>query len=187
MPVAANQAAEIPTPVVFVSQRRPHAAARPKHLAVQGQVRPLQWSLLGTNDVLPAPSREEAMVGTGGQLGAVLELHDICGLHARPLVEDLRDDESAIGTDAGGSVDRLAHLDLGYRLRASIGHQDPRPRTDTVSAGMTATPVGVDSPAKGHARPMPRPGLEALRLRVHFPNDVKDRLVAAYFVNDVQR
>ena len=34
---------------------------------------------------------------------------------------------------------------------------------------------------------MPRPGLEALRLRVHFPNDVKDRLIAAYFVNDVQR
>ena len=34
---------------------------------------------------------------------------------------------------------------------------------------------------------MPRPGLEALRLRVHFPNDVKDRLVAPYFVNDVQR
>jgi hypothetical protein len=34
---------------------------------------------------------------------------------------------------------------------------------------------------------MPRPGLEALRLRVHFPHDVKDRLIAAYFVNDVQR
>ena len=34
---------------------------------------------------------------------------------------------------------------------------------------------------------MPRPGLEALRLRVHFPNDVKDRLIAPYFVNDVQR
>jgi DNA primase len=35
--------------------------------------------------------------------------------------------------------------------------------------------------------PMPRPGLEALRLRVHFPHDVKDRLVAPYFVNEVQR
>ena len=35
--------------------------------------------------------------------------------------------------------------------------------------------------------PMPRPGLEALRLRLHAPNEVKDRLVAPYFVNDVQR
>jgi DNA primase len=35
--------------------------------------------------------------------------------------------------------------------------------------------------------PMPRPGLEALRLRVHFPADVRDRLIAPYFVNDVQR
>jgi DNA primase len=35
--------------------------------------------------------------------------------------------------------------------------------------------------------PMPRPGLEALRLRVHFPHDVKGRLVAPYFVNEVQR
>jgi DNA primase len=34
---------------------------------------------------------------------------------------------------------------------------------------------------------MPRPGLEALRLRVHFSNDVKDRLISAYFVNEVQR
>ena len=46
-----------------------------------------------------------------------------------------------------------------------------------------------DAPTQPRASgtPMPRPGLEALRLRVHFPNDVKDRLVAAYFVNDVQR
>ncbi len=35
--------------------------------------------------------------------------------------------------------------------------------------------------------PMPRPGLEALRLRVHFPHDVKGRLVASYFINEVQR
>ncbi len=35
--------------------------------------------------------------------------------------------------------------------------------------------------------PLPRPGLEALRLRVHFPIDVKDRLIAEYFTNEVQR
>ncbi len=35
--------------------------------------------------------------------------------------------------------------------------------------------------------PLPRPGLEALRLTIHFPDDVRDRLIAEYFVNDVQR
>ena len=34
---------------------------------------------------------------------------------------------------------------------------------------------------------MPRPGLEALRLCVHFGGDVKSRLINEYFVNDVQR
>ena len=34
--------------------------------------------------------------------------------------------------------------------------------------------------------PMPRPGLEALRLCVHFPIDVKSRLIAPYFINEVQ-
>jgi DNA primase len=35
--------------------------------------------------------------------------------------------------------------------------------------------------------PMPRPGLEALRLCVHFGGDVKSRLIAEYFINDIQR
>jgi len=34
---------------------------------------------------------------------------------------------------------------------------------------------------------MPRPGLEALRLYVHGPESFKSRLVAPYFVNEVQR
>jgi DNA primase len=33
----------------------------------------------------------------------------------------------------------------------------------------------------------PRPGLEALRLSLHAPRLVKDRFIAQYFVNDVQR
>ena len=34
---------------------------------------------------------------------------------------------------------------------------------------------------------MPRPGLEALRLAIHFPNEVQERLVPAYFVHETQR
>jgi len=55
--------------------------------------------------------------------------------------------------------------------------------------------VIANEPPDGQAPPpvrrpvmaMPRPGLEALRLRVHFSSDVKDRLISAYFRNEVQR
>ena len=35
--------------------------------------------------------------------------------------------------------------------------------------------------------PMPRPGMEALRLYVHFPEHVRERLIAPYFSNETQR
>ena len=44
------------------------------------------------------------------------------------------------------------------------------------------------APVRPQNRPrMPRPGLEALRLYVHGPESFKSRLVAPYFVNEVQR
>jgi DNA primase len=35
--------------------------------------------------------------------------------------------------------------------------------------------------------PQPRPGLEALRLCIHFPSDVRTRLISEYFINETQR
>jgi DNA primase len=35
--------------------------------------------------------------------------------------------------------------------------------------------------------PMPRPGLEALRLYLHFPREARERFIAQYFVNEIQR
>jgi DNA primase len=67
------------------------------------------------------------------------------------------------------------------RPRVAELARNPKPRSAN-----EPPPVSVTQP-RAPRGPMPRPGLEALRLRVHFPNDVKDRLVAAYFVNDVQR
>jgi hypothetical protein len=67
------------------------------------------------------------------------------------------------------------------RPRVAELARNPRPRTAN-----EPPPVAVSQPRAARL-PMPRPGLEALRLRVHFPNDVRDRLIAAYFVNDVQR
>ena len=36
-------------------------------------------------------------------------------------------------------------------------------------------------------RPLPRPGLEALRLWLHFPSEARHRFIGPYFVNEVQR
>jgi DNA primase len=67
------------------------------------------------------------------------------------------------------------------RPRVAELARNPKPRTAN-----EPPPVALSQPRAARL-PMPRPGLEALRLRVHFPNDVRDRLIAAYFVNDVQR
>jgi DNA primase len=67
------------------------------------------------------------------------------------------------------------------RPRVAELARNPKPRIAT-----EPPPESTNQPRRP-TLPMPRPGLEALRLRVHFPIDVKDRLVAAYFVNDVQR
>ena len=68
-------------------------------------------------------------------------------------------------------------------LRPRVAELARNPKARTANE---PPPITVGQPRSARL-PMPRPGLEALRLRVHFPNDVKDRLIAAYFVNDVQR
>jgi DNA primase len=69
-----------------------------------------------------------------------------------------------------------------------------RPRVAEMSRNGVKRIV-ANEPPDGEAPPasrrpvlaMPRPGLEALRLCVHFSSDVKERLIVSYFVNDVQR
>jgi DNA primase len=83
-------------------------------------------------------------------------------------------------------------MQVAYKLR--LEETALRPRVAEMVRGgvkrpIPNEPIGGDAPAR--SRPpvvaMPRPGLEALRLYVHFSGDVKDRLIGAYFVNDVQR
>ena len=74
-------------------------------------------------------------------------------------------------------------------LRLELTSLRPRVAELARSPGARAT---IDAPSVVASRPrmvgaMPRPALEALRLRVHFPLDVKDRLIAPYFVNETQR
>jgi DNA primase len=68
-------------------------------------------------------------------------------------------------------------------LRARVSDLAKRPR-DSVAREVPNEP----SPARTQPRPrLPRPGLEALRLYVHGPESFRTRLVAPYFVNEVQR
>ncbi len=63
-----------------------------------------------------------------------------------------------------------------------------RPRVSELVRNPSQRVSVVERPlAPRVSEPLPRPGLEALRLVVHFPHDVKDRFVVEYFVNEVQR
>jgi DNA primase len=83
-------------------------------------------------------------------------------------------------------------MDVAYKLR--LEESTMRPRVAEMARSGVKRMVPNESP-DGDAPPpsrspvvaMPRPGLEALRLSVHFSSDVKDRLISAYFVNEVQR
>ena len=63
-----------------------------------------------------------------------------------------------------------------------------RPRVSELVRNPQAREPVAERPVQPRvSEPLPRPGLEALRLSLHFPHDVKDRFIAEYFVNDVQR
>jgi DNA primase len=81
-------------------------------------------------------------------------------------------------------------MEVADRLRLEPSQLRPRvaelARNPTARSDEPAPPL-EERRLQVQRSPMPRPGLEALRLRIHFPNDVRDRLVAPYFINDVQR
>lgn len=62
-----------------------------------------------------------------------------------------------------------------------------RPRVEAKVRGVANAPVVVVSSQPRRRDDLPRPGQEALRLRLFFPDSVSDRLIAPYFVHDVQR
>jgi len=74
-------------------------------------------------------------------------------------------------------------LDVGL-LRTQLGEILRRPVTREVPNAPYEYD-GSERPAT--IAPTPRPGLEALRLKLHAPQLVGDRFIARYFVNEVQR
>ena len=116
---------------------------------------------------------ESANLATAeGRARAAERAMDVLAEHPSELVRDQYIMSSRVGWASTGDccAPRVAEL-----------AKQPRERAVREIAERAATP-------SARARsPMPRPGLEALRLRVHGPDDVKERLIAPYFVNDVQR
>ena len=82
-------------------------------------------------------------------------------------------------------------MQMADRLRLDYGPLRPRvaelARNPALRVGVEASLEEVPIRRRASSAPMPRPGLEALRLCVHFPRDVKGRLIGPYFVNEVQR
>ena len=76
-------------------------------------------------------------------------------------------------------------LMVADRLRLDVGTL--RPRVEAKVRGVASAPIAVVSAQPRRRDNLPRPGLEALRLRLFFPDAVRDRLIAPYFVHDVQR
>jgi len=68
-------------------------------------------------------------------------------------------------------------------LRARVVELAKNPREKGVREIANEPPPARPQPRSS----LPRPGLEALRLYVHGPDLVKERLIAPYFVNEVQR
>ena len=76
-------------------------------------------------------------------------------------------------------------LTVADRLRLEVNAL--RPRVLELARGGGGQPTEYVRPPRRASEAMPRPGLEALRLQLFFPNDVRDRFIPAYFVHDVLR
>jgi DNA primase len=79
-------------------------------------------------------------------------------------------------------------VEIADRLRLELGTVRPRVADLAKNPRRRARPVPNELPPEAPVRtPLPRPGVEALRLLVHGPEALKERFVAQYFINDVQR
>ncbi|HQT99592.1 MAG TPA: DNA primase [Acidimicrobiales bacterium] len=74
-------------------------------------------------------------------------------------------------------------MEVADRLRLDVATLRARAND---APRLLARPVSESAPPAPR-RDLPRPGLEALRLLVHAPELVADRLIAPYFVHDIQR
>jgi DNA primase len=106
-----------------------------------------------------------------GRARAAERAMDVLAEHPSELVRDqyIQELVGRLGLDQEMLRARVRELAKNPRERAvrEIANEPPRPR----------------APRSSHSRP----GMEALRLIVHGPSDLKDRFVAPYFLDEVQR
>jgi hypothetical protein len=140
--------AEIPAPVVGIVHGRSRELPRASEPGVRCQVRPARGALLGPDDVLPSAVAEEAMISARDELRPVVERHPERGLDRAPVGTNLCPHVPPVGAALLGAVDRVPDLEVGERLRPSVGHEDRRVSRHAVDARVAAPPVGVDRPVE---------------------------------------
>ena len=151
--VAADHAGKVATPVIGSALRPWCEPTGPHQLVVDREVWTPSPTLLPTRDVLPASIGQEAMIPAGHEHGSVFEEDPVPGLDRRPVGEDLGRDIAAVPAPYDRSADRVSHLHVGDGFRAPVRRQDRGFGTDTVAAGMTATPIRVDRPVEREVVP----------------------------------
>jgi hypothetical protein len=124
VPVAADDPAEIATPIVRRAVRRRREPARAHQLAVQRQMRSAIPAMLGAGDVLPSAVAQEPVVAAGDKLRPVLQGDPVGGLDRRPVVDDVRGHIPAAGPVPDRSVDGVPGSHVGEGLGPAIRHQN---------------------------------------------------------------
>lgn len=115
----------------------------------------------------------------------VMQVADRCRLEparVRERLEEARQRRVAAGAPGAGP----ARAERGQDRGQERGQDQSRL---SIQGGPTGGGPGGGAPGRGARRPAPssRPGLEALRLAVHRPEEVADRLDEVLFVDDLQR
>src|SRR6266511_5582312 len=119
--IAADQSAQVATPIVGRLERSRGESTGAHQLVVCSQVRPPEPTLLATRDVLPAAIAEKPMVAAGDELCAVLESDSVCRLERRPVVENAGGHETAVDAASLGAVDLVADSHLRQWFCPSVG------------------------------------------------------------------
>ena len=147
--VAAHHPAEVATLVLACPKRRLGERPRCPSACCPGSdaAAAPRWA----GDVLPAAAGEEAVIGAGDELRAVLENHPVRGLADHPVVEHLGPHVAPVPAPPDRAVDLVPGAKMADLERPAVGHEDGSVSRNTVKASMTAAPVRVHRPAERNA------------------------------------
>ena len=166
MPIASDEAAQIPTPIARGVARGLRRRPESHQLVVEREVGTAQRALLRADYELPATLGEKAMIAAGEQFGSILEGDREGGLDRAPMSLDLGMPVPPVCTTSLGAVDLVAGGHLRQRFGAAVSHEDRCLSPGTVGTRVGAPAIGVDRPPKRHPRRLRHPVQRRLRLHL---------------------